>query len=604
MKGTLSLLFIILFTGALHGQSSRDSFYFGHDLSYVNQMEDCGARFSHGGIDRDPFELFSEHGSNLIRARLWMDPSWWQQPLSQPEGVKPFYSDLEDVKQTFKRAREHGMELMLDIHYSDIWADPGRQIIPKAWRDVAYNDEALADSVYNYTYRVLSHLEEAGLTPEFVKIGNETNPGILLHLPEQYSADPELFEPAEQVAEDNDFERNALLFNAAIRAVRDIGTHAGINPAIVLHWSNLEGVGWWYDRMIDVGVTDFDVIGFSYYYAWHGGSIQELESVTGHLVNTFPEYEVMVVETGYLWSEDYGGIINTPDPQYAPVIPEKQREYMVDFTRAVMRGGGKGVIFWEPAWVDTPCTTPWGVGSSHTHVSFFDPISHDFMENGGGTWPYRSFYKDPEWPKVKFKVDMSGVDVSEKEVFIRGSFTDPVAQKDPIPMADEGEGIFSWFSYLPPGKSGTFYFLKGNDPEVREKIPEACADESLSDRVFRITDEEVNEFSYRWGTCEPAGVLSGTKEGVRLPEESWLWQNYPNPFNPVTRIGYEIHQAGHVYLRVFTISGQKVDTLVNSHRSPGRYTVEFDGSTLSSGAYFYVLQVGETSFSRHMTLIK
>ncbi|MDG5767149.1 glycosyl hydrolase 53 family protein [Balneolales bacterium ANBcel1] len=499
-----SLAAAILLLLSIRSGAQDQSFYFGNDLSYVNQMEDCRAEYLYQGEPADPFGIFAGQETNLVRARLWVDPSWWQEPLSQPDGVRPYYSDLEDVIKTFRRARDYGMELMLDLHYSDIWADPGRQLIPRAWKESAHDVEALADSIYNYTAAVLSRLEDEGLAPEFVKVGNENNAGILLHLPGAYTQNPSDFGPAESVARSGDFERNATLFNAGIRAVREFGQTGSINPKIALHWSNLNGLQWWYGEMTAAGVTDFDIIGFSYYYAWHEGSIGQLESLVETMVDTYPEYEVMAVETGYLWSQDYGGIINTPDPEYLPVIPEKQLEYMVDYTRAVMRAGGNGVIFWEPAWVDTPCRTPWITGSSHTHVAFFHPDDLNFMENGGGKWTNRRFYEDPHWPKVTFRVDMSGVDVAEEGAYITGSFTGEDGDWELIPMADEGNGIFSWFTYLPEGDDGAFYFVNGNDWDARESVPEACAEHWDTDRGFVVPGEDVI-FEFEWESCQPPG---------------------------------------------------------------------------------------------------
>jgi hypothetical protein len=93
--------------------SNGQDFYFGHELSYVNQMEDCGAVFREGGVAKDPFAIFADHGSNLVRVRLWNYPSWWQDSLEQPEGVKPHCNDYEDVKETIRRAKEAGMKVML-----------------------------------------------------------------------------------------------------------------------------------------------------------------------------------------------------------------------------------------------------------------------------------------------------------------------------------------------------------------------------------------------------------------------------------------------------------------------------------------------------------
>jgi arabinogalactan endo-1,4-beta-galactosidase len=489
-----ALLICLLITINLAAQD----FYFGQDLSYVNQMEDCGAQFKENGTARDVYNIFADHGTNLVRARLWVDPSWWQDSLIQPEGVKPRYNDLEDVKETLSRARSAGMSTMLGIHYSDFWADPGRQLIPRAWLDVAYQTEALRDSVYNYTVRILTELDREGLMPDFVKVGNENNGGILRHIPEENGWDP-----VESVS--NDWSRHAVLYNAAIEAIRQVGATSSTNPEIVIHFSNsLSGQVWNYRNIINHGVTDFDVIGISYYYAWHGGSIGELENTIRTLVSTFPGYRVMVAETGYLWTtenfDELGNIITEPDPEYLPVIPEKQLEYMVDYTRAVLRAGGIGVVFWEPAWVSTPCTTPWGTGSSHDHVAFFDPVNTNFMENGGGRWTDPGFYTDLESKKITFKVNMKGQETTGGVYIAAGWSGDSLHI---LPMASEGQGIYSWFTYLSAGTTGTFYFLNDSTLEAAETVPEACRGQDSQGRAFEVGEQD-QIISFTWGTCDPA----------------------------------------------------------------------------------------------------
>ena len=116
-------------TVALTGSLHAGGFYFGADLSYVNEMEDCGAVYRENGETRDPFELFAEHGANLVRVRLWHAADWTE------------YSDLADVKRTIARARKQGMQLLLDFHYSDEWADGDKQIIPRAWAAIESTDE-------------------------------------------------------------------------------------------------------------------------------------------------------------------------------------------------------------------------------------------------------------------------------------------------------------------------------------------------------------------------------------------------------------------------------------------------------------------------------
>lgn len=392
MKKLQILIMILWIPAALTAQE----FYFGTDLSSANQLEDCGAVFKEAGQPKDVFQIFAERGTNLMRVRLWVDPSWWQSELQQPAGVKPFYNDLEDVKKTISRAKAQGMQIMLGIHYSDFWADPQHQLIPRAWLDDAYNVPALAARVYDYTVSVLEELDSEGLMPDLVKVGNENNAGILSQIP---AASPS-FETAVEVATWEDWDRHAQLFNAAIQGVRDVGAQASKNPKIVIHFTGtLNGQEWNYNNLITNGVTDFDIMGISYYVSWHGGTISELQSTLQTMKSTWPQYDVMVAETGYLWSkQNYDGcanIVTTGDKSYNPVSPENQLAYMVDYTQAVINAGGVGVVFWEPAWVSTPCSTPWCVGSSHDHLAFFDPVDTNVMENGAINWTMASNYTFP-----------------------------------------------------------------------------------------------------------------------------------------------------------------------------------------------------------------
>ena len=488
-------LFLLFFFSI---NSFSQNFYFGNDLSYVNEMEDAGAVYKENMQAKDVYPIFADHGTNLVRVRLWVDPSWWQSPLQQPSGVKPFYNDIVDVTETIRRSKEAGMQVMLDLHFSDFWADPGRQLVPRNWIGVATNNDLLRDSVYNYTRRVLAELNKKGLMPEIVKVGNENNGGILNHIPQ----DANSFEIKSTLS--NSWTRHAIFFNAAIKAVREVGATATINPKIALHFTNkLSGQVGNYQNAINSGITDFDIMGISYYYAWHGGSIAELQSTIASLKSTFPKYQPMVVETGYLWStknfDSLGNIITEPDPEYLPVCPEKQLEYMIDYTRAVMKGGGIGVVFWEPAWVSTACRTPWGVGSSHDHVAFFDPVNTNFMDNGGGRWTEAQFYTDITAQKVIFKVDMAGKDVS-KGVFITGDFTAENGNWKIAPMLNEGNEIYSYYTFLKAGTSGAFYFLNGNDWSDRETVPASCAKENGTDRQYTVPTSDVT-FLTGFGAC-------------------------------------------------------------------------------------------------------
>ncbi|MBN2273465.1 MAG: glycosyl hydrolase 53 family protein [Bacteroidales bacterium] len=559
------------------------TFYRGNDLSYVNQMEDCGAVFKENGIPKDVYQIFADHGTNLVRVRLWVDPVW-QNSLVQPEGVKLQYSDFEDVKETIARSKAAGMEVMLDFHFSDMWADPGRQVIPSRWLGVANDLAALKDSVYNYTTAVLTELNADSLMPGIVKIGNETNDGILKHTTvDNWNAGGSV---------SSSWSRHAQLYNAAVQAVRDVSQTTSIKPKIALHCAGLNILSWWYNNIISNGVTDFDIMGFSYYYAWHGGSISSLGSAIRSLLSAHPGYEAMVVETGYLWTtQNYdalGNIVTTPDPAYLPVIPEKQLEYMVDYTREVKRSGGSGVIFWEPAWVSTPCRTPWGQGSSHDHLVFFDPVNTNFMENGGGRWMEPQFYEDLNTVKVIFKVDMSGQDMS-KGVYVAGDITG--GSDTLLTMADIGDGIYSCFTYLSPGDSGSFIFLNDSNLTASETVPSACALWDGIKRKYTIGIANTT-YAYKWGTCDPPGSTSLIFDGKYDSGHSVSGiEIYPNPVNQLLMIRSTERFAG-ARCEILDLSGRNMMT---EYIEPKAFEVEVDVDELPSGLYFLKIKSAGTT---------
>ena len=148
-----------------HGYPAADPVVLGADLSYINEMEECGGVYREDGQAVDPFVLFADRGANLVRVRLWHTP---------PNR----YSAFPDVQRTIRRARDAGMEILLDFHYSDHWADPSKQAPPAVWQGLTI--DGMRDSVYAYTYSVLDRLAEEDLLPEMVQIGNEINPGFLL----------------------------------------------------------------------------------------------------------------------------------------------------------------------------------------------------------------------------------------------------------------------------------------------------------------------------------------------------------------------------------------------------------------------------------------
>ncbi len=347
MKPLLRLALVLLFPFTSH---AGDGFWFGADLSYVNEMEDCGAVYREGGAAVDPFELFARHGHNLARVRLWNDAEWTD------------YSDQADVARTVRRARQAGMAVLLDFHYSDEWADGDKQIIPKAWMHIE-DDSALADALYEFTRTTLESLGDQGLLPEQVQVGNETN--------------PELMRGPEDGKQPIDWERNARLLNAGIRAVRDVAEAREADIEVMLHIAQPEHVMPWFEAAWAAGVRDYDLIGISYYRRWSSETFDGLAATFRAVVERFPHARPVLVETAYpwtlAWADEAPNLLteNTLIEGY-PATPEGQLAYLDDLTRLVRDNGGVGLVYWEPAWVSTDCSTRWGQGSHWENATFFD----------------------------------------------------------------------------------------------------------------------------------------------------------------------------------------------------------------------------------------
>ena len=330
-------------------EEPKDNFYVGADLSYVNEMEDCGAVYKNfNGEDSDVYDIFEHAGANLVRVRLWHNPTWTS------------YSDLDDVKKTIQRIKSHNMTVLLDFHYSDEWADPSKQEIPSAWESELHNTDALSQLLYDYTYDVLNELNNEGLLPNIVQIGNEINGNI----PTQGDPFP------------IDWTRNATLLNNGIQAVRDLSVSIDDDIEVLLHIAQPEHALWWFDEATQNGVVDFDWIGLSYYSAWSEYDLSNLEPVLTDLRTAYNK-KLMIVETAYPFTlEDVDSASNILGDQAIvpnhPPTQQGQLDYLISLKNIVSSSGGKGLVYWEPAWVSTDCDTQWGVGSHWDNATLFD----------------------------------------------------------------------------------------------------------------------------------------------------------------------------------------------------------------------------------------
>ncbi|MFF3064561.1 glycosyl hydrolase 53 family protein [Oerskovia sp. NPDC057915] len=309
----------------------------GGDLSGVAKNEDFGATYaSTDGTPGDPVEILADAGMNLGRLKVWVDPA---------DG----YNEITHVVESARRIEAAGMDVMIDFHYSDRWTDPGAQGTPAAW--VGGTTQELAQDVYDHTHDVLVALREAGVTTDYVQVGNEINPGMMWPYGQTWDVVPgDGYDTAQ-------WDSLAAFLSAGSRAVRDATPEA----QVILHLTNInDGIGgltWWFDEVTSRGV-DFDVIGLSYYGYWHG-SLGDLQDAVGTLSERY-DRDVMVVETAYPFTLEDGSpawenVVDTEAklvPGY-PATPAGQAAALravQDVVASAPGGRGLGVVYWEPAW--------------------------------------------------------------------------------------------------------------------------------------------------------------------------------------------------------------------------------------------------------------
>lgn len=359
MRFILALLFLLTLTSACKNDKTvvddndpilENNFYRGADLSYVNEVEDCGAiYYNQEGMQEDPYAIFKNSGANLVRLRLWHTPDWTN------------YSTYEDVEKSIRRAKEQDMDVLLDFHYSDTWADPHKQKIPKAWEQHIDNTEVLGDSIYNYTYNVLSNLHKKNLLPEIVQVGNEINAMIC---------------QGDELEWPIDWNRNSHLLNKGIQAVRDASNNFNKEIGVMLHIAQPENALWWFKQATENNVNDFDWIGLSYYPKWSEYDFNNLPQALDSLAMTYNK-KLMIVETAYpftLENNDAAGNILGQDALIDgyEMSPTGQLNYLNKLKQIMEPYRGGGVIYWEPAWVSSTCETLWGVGSHWDNATLFD----------------------------------------------------------------------------------------------------------------------------------------------------------------------------------------------------------------------------------------
>jgi arabinogalactan endo-1,4-beta-galactosidase len=321
----------------------------GADVSSLQRALDLGQKYYNAsGVEQNPLDILQSIGVNYVRLRVWVNPV-------------SGYNNMDKVVAFAPQVKSRGMKLLIDLHYSDSWADPGKQYKPAAWN--GHTLAQLKTDVYNHTYNVCTALKNAGATPDMIQVGNEITPGLLWE---------------EGRISNNNFANAAALVKEGYNAVKACNS----STLVMLHTdrggSNADA-RWWYDGMQAQGVS-WDVTGLSYYCYWHG-TIPAMQSNVSDIKSRYSK-PVVIVETSYTFTtgsgDSFTNVITaaTPCAGY-PASATGQVNFFNDVKTAIKNAGGEGVFWWEPTWVGT-AGNGWdptninGTGSEWDNQAVFD----------------------------------------------------------------------------------------------------------------------------------------------------------------------------------------------------------------------------------------
>ena len=367
-----------------------DAFIRGMDASAVLAVENSGAKYyGFDGEEQDVFKTLAEAGVNYIRLRVWNDPY-----DENGNGYGGGNNDVATAIELGKRATQYGMKVCIDFHYSDFWADPTKQYVPKAWKGM--NLEQKSDALYDFTVTSLTDILNAGVDVCMVQVGNEINKGM----------SGETF--MSSVAE---------LLKAGSSAVREVSKAAGKDIQVAVHYTDIDKQGEVAKITADLekyGV-DYDIFAMSYYSFWHG-SMENMQEMAEYVQDTYGK-KVVIAETSYCYTtEDGDGSGNSVSGDgdlvdgYDATV-QGQADMLRDICAAADEADIMGVFYWEGTWIpvgpaDADNSELWekyGSGWASSYSGSYDPKDAG-KYYGGCSWDNQALFDFTGHPLDSLKV--------------------------------------------------------------------------------------------------------------------------------------------------------------------------------------------------------
>ena len=312
-------------------QARAQEWFLGGDISLLPRYEQVGQKYyNRNGLTVPNVLKFlkgTSVGWNAQRVRLFVAPDGDPDPA--------VCQDLAYVTALGKRIKEEGFAFMLDFHYSDTWADPSHQTVPKAWQELK-TATAMADKVYDYTKESLEHLVAEGATPDFIQVGNEITCGMLWDIGRVNSGSV------------NNKNNLARILKKAVAACREVCPEA----KVIIHLEHIQNASYTVQNFKDLtsrGV-EFDILGLSYYPFWHEG-LSTLATTLQQLQTNFPDKDVHIVETAYYYANQPAvgeGITYDFSSQW-PISADGQAQFAADLVVELKKHDNvKGLFWWFP----------------------------------------------------------------------------------------------------------------------------------------------------------------------------------------------------------------------------------------------------------------
>ena len=530
-----------------------EDFILGMDVSSVIAEERSGVKYyDFDGTERDLLQILAENGVTHIRVRVWNHPY-----DDQGRGYGGGNNDIDTAVEIGKRATKYGMKLIVDFHYSDFWADPGKQMVPLAWKDM--DIETKTQAAYEYTRDCLRKLKDAGVAVGMVQVGNETN-GALCGETVWFNIQ--------------------YIMQAGAKAVREVYPDA----LVAVHFANPEKAESYadYAKKLAYYDVDYDVFASSYYPFWHG-TLENLSQVLGQIAETYGK-KVMVMETSYAYTaedtdfsgntiSDGGGITKN-----YPFTVQGQANSVRDVIDTVAHTkNGMGVVYWEGAWI-TVGTESWeanhalweefGSGWASSYAAVYDPKDAG-QYYGGSAVDNQAFFGPDGHPLESLKIfALAG----------RGN------DVEPVPDAIED-------TFLSVDLAGTI--------RLPETVNAIMTDDSR--QAIPVTwdvDDAMLEKMYAGGTADYdiTGTAGGMEARCRISMVAFNFLENPD-FETGDLTGWELTELGHA--EQLYVEDKVTDSLGGNwhmhYWSPTVNSVEFTleqtPESLEPGTYQFAISI-------------